>query len=64
MEWAIQQARADGFARLSMNVWQDNAAARALCEQAGFRLRTRIEVPPHPGLSHTGGSLLLVLELG
>jgi GNAT superfamily N-acetyltransferase len=64
MEWAIQQARAGGFARLSMNVWQDNTAARALCEQAGFRLRTRIEVPPHPGLSHTGGSLLMVLDLG
>ncbi len=64
MEWAIEQARATGFARLSMNVWYDNAAARSLCEQAGFRLRTRIEVPPYPGLSHTGGSLLMVLELG
>jgi GNAT superfamily N-acetyltransferase len=64
MEWAIQQARAGGFARLSMNVWQDNTAARALCEQAGFRLQIRIEVPPHPGLSHTGGSLLMVLDLG
>ena len=64
MEWAFQQARAGGFARLSMNVWQDNAAARALCEQAGFRLRTRIEVPPHPGLSHAGGSFLMVLEVG
>ena len=37
MEWAIEQARAGGFARLSMNVWQDNVAARALCEKAGFR---------------------------
>ena len=64
MEWAIQQARAGGFARLTINVWQDNAAARALCEQAGFRPQTRIEVPPHPGLSHTGGSLLMVLDLG
>lgn len=64
MEWAIQQARAGGFARLSMNVWQDNAAAHALCEQAGFRLGTRIEVPSHPGLGHSGGSLLMVLDLG
>jgi GNAT superfamily N-acetyltransferase len=64
MECAIQQARAGGFGRLSMNVWQDNTASRALCEQAGFRLQTRIEVPPHPGLSHAGGSLLMVLELG
>jgi GNAT superfamily N-acetyltransferase len=64
MEWAIQQARAGGFARLSMNVWQDNAAALALCERAGFLPRTRVEVAPHPGLSHTGGSFLMVLELG
>lgn len=64
MAWAIQQARAGGFARLSMNVWQDNSGARAMCEQAGFRLRTQIEVPPHPGLSHAGGSLLMVLDLG
>jgi GNAT superfamily N-acetyltransferase len=64
MEGAIEQARAGGFARLSMNVWQDNAAARALCEQAGFRLRMEIEVPQHPGLNHTGGSLLMVLDLG
>src|SRR5580698_1752092 len=64
LECAIQQARAGGFGRLSMNVWQDNTASRALCEQAGFRLQTRIEVPPHPGLSHAGGSLLMVLELG
>ena len=63
LEWAIEQARAGGFARISMNVWQDNGAARALCEQAGFRPRTRIEVPPHPGLSHTGGSLLMVLDV-
>jgi GNAT superfamily N-acetyltransferase len=64
MAWAVQQARAGGFARLSMNVWQDNTAARALCEQAGFGLRKRIELPPHPALSHTGGSLLMVLDLG
>ncbi len=63
MEWAIEQAKAGGFARLSVNVWQDNVAAHALCEQTGFRLQTRIEVPPHPALSHIGGSLLMVLEL-
>jgi ribosomal protein S18 acetylase RimI-like enzyme len=64
MEWAVEQARAGGFARLSMNVWQDNAAARALCERAGFRVQTQVEVPEHPGLSHTGGSLLMVRDLG
>lgn len=60
MEWAAEQARTAGFPRLSANVWADNIAARALCEQAGFGLKRQIEVPEHPGLSHIGGSLLMV----
>jgi ribosomal protein S18 acetylase RimI-like enzyme len=59
-EWAVEQATAAGFARLSANVWADNLAARSLCEEAGFRVKTRIEVPEHPGLHHVGGSLLMV----
>jgi ribosomal protein S18 acetylase RimI-like enzyme len=64
MEWAVEQAKAGGLARLSMNVWEDNAAARALCEKVGFHLQTRIEIPEHPGLHHTGGSLLMVRDMG
>jgi ribosomal protein S18 acetylase RimI-like enzyme len=70
MEWAIEQAKASGFARLSANVWADNVAARALFESQGFAVRTRVEVPPHPacparpgepwGFAHVGGSLLMV----
>jgi ribosomal protein S18 acetylase RimI-like enzyme len=63
MEWAVEQAKAGGFARVSMNVWEDNAAARALCEKVGFRMQTRVEIGEHPGLSHTGGNLLMVLDL-
>jgi ribosomal protein S18 acetylase RimI-like enzyme len=64
MEWAVEQARAGGFARLTMDVWEDNAAAQALCEKVGFRVQTRIEVAEHPGLSHTCGSLLMVRDVG
>jgi ribosomal protein S18 acetylase RimI-like enzyme len=60
IQWAIEQASAGGFARLTANVWQDNLAARALFEKSGFRLQVRIEVPAHPGLNHVGGSLLMV----
>jgi GNAT superfamily N-acetyltransferase len=63
MEWAVEQARAGGFTRVSLNVWEDNAAARVLCEKVGFRMQTRIEVAEHPGLRHTGGNLLMVLDL-
>ena len=60
MEWAMEQARAGGFPRVSANVWADNLPARALFEKQGFRLQTAIEVPEHVGFSHVGGSLLYV----
>jgi ribosomal protein S18 acetylase RimI-like enzyme len=60
MEWAMEQAKAGGFPRVSANVWADNLAARALFEKHGFRLQTAIEVPEHAGFSHVGGSLLYV----
>jgi ribosomal protein S18 acetylase RimI-like enzyme len=59
LEMAIEQARAGGFARLTANVWADNFAACAVFEKAGFDVQTRVEVPPHPGLAHIGGSLLM-----
>jgi ribosomal protein S18 acetylase RimI-like enzyme len=60
MEWAIEQATAGGFARISANVWEDNVAGRGLFEDQGFNLQTRIQVGEHIGLSHVGGSLLMV----
>jgi GNAT superfamily N-acetyltransferase len=64
LEWAMEQAEAGGFARLSANVWADNVAARGLFESRGFALQKRIEVPEHAGLSHVGGSLLYGLTFG
>jgi ribosomal protein S18 acetylase RimI-like enzyme len=63
LEWAIEQARAGGFARISANVWEDNVAGRGLFENQGFDLQTRIQVAKHVGLSHVGGSLLMVRPL-
>ena len=63
LEWAIDQARAGGFARISANVWEDNLAGRGLFEGQGFDLQTRIQVAEHSGLSHVGGSLLMVRPL-
>jgi GNAT superfamily N-acetyltransferase len=60
LQWAIEQAKAGDFARLTANVWQDNLAARALFEKSGFHPHVSIEVPVHPGLNHAGGSLLMV----
>jgi ribosomal protein S18 acetylase RimI-like enzyme len=60
LQWAMEQAKAGGFARITANVWQDNLPARALFEKSGFRPRVRVEVPEHVGLNHAGGSLLMV----
>ena len=62
MKMTIEQARAGAFARLTANVWADNIAARVLFESQGFIVQTRVEVPPHPGLTHTGGSLLMARQ--
>ena len=63
VHWAVEQARASGFPRLSANVWADNAAAGALFTGQGFRVQTRVEVPVHPALLHVGGSLVFVRDV-
>jgi ribosomal protein S18 acetylase RimI-like enzyme len=63
LERAIEQARAGGFARLTANVWADNFAACAVFEKGGFGVQTRVEVQPHPGLAHIGGSLLMARQI-
>jgi GNAT superfamily N-acetyltransferase len=64
IEWSVEQAKARGFARITSNVWEDNVAARSLFGEQGFQVQTRTEVAGHPELSHTGGSLLMVLTFG
>jgi ribosomal protein S18 acetylase RimI-like enzyme len=63
MKTAIEQAKAGAFIRLTANVWADNVAARGLFETERFSVQTRIEVPAHPGLAHTGGSLLMARQI-
>ncbi len=62
LDWAIQKGMQDHFARLSANVWEDNAAARALFAGRGFATQVRVEVPAHPALLHAGGSYLMVRD--
>jgi ribosomal protein S18 acetylase RimI-like enzyme len=64
LEMAIEQAdKTGGVACFTANVWADNLAARALFEKQGFRVRTLVELPEHPGLTHIGGSLLMAREI-
>ncbi len=62
MEMALD-GKTGGLARVTANVWADNVAGRALFEKLGFAVRTRVEVPPHPALTHVGGSLLMARQI-
>ena len=57
VEWAIEQARAGGFARLSANVWEDNLAARALFEQC-FDIQKPSQVAAAPRAESRGRQLV------
>ena len=58
VQWAIEQAREGGFARLSANVWEDNACRPGTLR--GFQIQKRSPIAQHPGLNHVGASLLMV----
>lgn len=57
----IDEARRGAFPSVTLHVWEDNSDALALYASFGFREVGRAEIPPHPDLPHTGGSLLLKL---
>jgi GNAT superfamily N-acetyltransferase len=62
--WAVEQAQLQGFARVTANVWADNAATRGLFVSQGFGVEKQIEVAAHESLRHSGGCLLLSNQLG
>jgi GNAT superfamily N-acetyltransferase len=62
--WAVEQAQQQGFARVTANIWADNAAAHGLFAGQGFGVEKQIEVAAHEALRHSGGCLLLSNRLG
>lgn len=63
LRWAQSQARAAGFAHLSLHVWADNSEAIEFYTAQGFIQLAVAEVAPHPRLSHSGGSVLMSLAV-
>jgi ribosomal protein S18 acetylase RimI-like enzyme len=59
MLWALADARQQGFSRVSLHVWADNAPARALYQDLGFTVFASLDIAWHPRLPHSGGMLLL-----
>jgi ribosomal protein S18 acetylase RimI-like enzyme len=60
---AERSARALGFRKLSLIVFEQNAGAKRLYERAGYREKLRHAVVPHPLIHYTGDALLMVKHL-
>lgn len=63
LRWACEQAAQRGFDRVSLHVWADNEPARRLYESEGFVVRDRARIAPHPRLTRSGDSLLMLRQL-
>ena len=60
---AEDHARAKGYDRLSLIVFEQNVRAKRLYDRLGFREVAREPVYPHPLIRHTGDALLMVKAL-
>ena len=60
---AERSARASGFSKLSLIVFEQNVDAKRLYERAGYHEKLRHAVVPHPLIHYTGDALLMVKHL-
>ena len=60
----VDEAKQQSFPSVTLHVWADNTEAIAFYLAAGFKEVRHAEIPWHPDLPHTGGSLLMMLRVG
>ena len=60
---AERSARALGFRKLSLIVFEQNEGAKRLYERHGYVEKRRHPVVPHPLIHYTGDALLMVKHL-
>jgi ribosomal protein S18 acetylase RimI-like enzyme len=63
LSWARSRARSLNRPSLSLHVWADNTTARDFYRKLGFIERGIAEIPSHPRLRHSGGSVLMSLAV-
>ena len=63
MALATSEAQRQGFAELSLIVFEQNSRAVALYRRLGFEIAGRSPVVPHPLVHHTGDLLLMMRRL-
>lgn len=59
LDWAEARTAEAGYDRLSLHVWADNVRALDFYRARDFVEIGVAEIPPHPRLSHNGGSILM-----
>lgn len=63
MALAEDHARAKGFSKLSLIVFEENKGAKRLYDRLGYEESRREAIYPHPLIHHTGDATLMVKEL-
>lgn len=63
-DWAERHARAHGFDRISLHVWESNTNAIEIYRKRGFVEIGKAPIADHPRLSHKRASILMRRELG
>jgi len=63
MALAMSEAQQQGFAEVSLLVFEQNSRAAALYRRLGFEIAARSPVVPHPLIHHTGDLLLMMRRL-
>ena len=64
LDLAEKHARAQGFGKLSLIVFEQNEGAKRLYDRTGYRETAREPVVPHPLIHYTGDAILMVKLLG
>ena len=59
LDHAFEQARSDGYDRVSLHVWSENRKAISFYEKRGFATLDKVTLPAHPEFTGKSGSLLM-----
>lgn len=59
LDHAYQQAKSDGYDRVSLHVWTHNLIAISFYEKRGFTTVDRVALPAHPQFPDKSGSILM-----
>lgn len=63
LDHASEQAKSEGYDRVSLHVWSENLNAVSFYEKRGFTIMDKVSLPTHPELAGKSGSILMHREI-